>query len=114
MVAKLSSVSTMSAASLETSVPVIPIATPMSAVFKRGASFTPSPVIATVGAAALQRLHDAQFVFRIDARINRNFPHSLRRAPHPTFFQLGAGDGTPVGVMPSSAAMTAAFWDDRR
>ena len=28
--------------------PVIPIATPMSAVFKAGALFTPSPVIATV------------------------------------------------------------------
>ena len=48
MVAKLSSASTMSAASLETSVPVIPMATPMSAVFNAGASLTPSPVIATV------------------------------------------------------------------
>ena len=48
IVAKLSSASTMSAASLETSVPVMPIATPMSAVFRAGASLTPSPVIATV------------------------------------------------------------------
>ena len=48
MVAKLSSASTMSAASLDTSVPVMPMATPMSAVFSAGASFTPSPVIATV------------------------------------------------------------------
>ena len=46
--AKLSSASTMSAASLETSVPVMPIATPMSAVFSAGASLTPSPVIATI------------------------------------------------------------------
>ena len=44
---KLSSVSTMSAASLETSVPVIPMATPISACFNAGASFTPSPVMAT-------------------------------------------------------------------
>ena len=45
--AKLSSASTMSAASFETSVPVIPIATPMSAFFRAGASLTPSPVMAT-------------------------------------------------------------------
>ena len=45
--AKLSSVSTISEASLATSVPVIPIATPISEFFKAGASFTPSPVIAT-------------------------------------------------------------------
>jgi hypothetical protein len=48
MEAKLSSVSTMSAACLATSVPVMPIATPMSAALSAGASFTPSPVIATV------------------------------------------------------------------
>ena len=38
----------MSAASFETSVPVMPIATPISAFFRAGASFTPSPVIATI------------------------------------------------------------------
>lgn len=37
----------MSAASLQTSVPVWPIATPMSAAFRATASFTPSPVMAT-------------------------------------------------------------------
>ena len=47
IVAKLSSASTMSAASFETSVPVMPMATPMSAFFSAGASLTPSPVIAT-------------------------------------------------------------------
>ena len=46
--AKLSSVSTMSEAALVTSVPVMPIATPMSAACTAGASFTPSPVIATI------------------------------------------------------------------
>ena len=45
--AKLSSASTMSAASFDTSVPVMPMAMPMSAFFNAGASFTPSPVIAT-------------------------------------------------------------------
>ena len=48
IVAKLSSARTISAAFFATSVPVIPIAIPTSAVFKEGASFTPSPVIATV------------------------------------------------------------------
>ena len=48
MVAKLSSVTIMSATSFVTSVPVIPIPTPISAVFKLGASLTPSPVIATI------------------------------------------------------------------
>ena len=47
MVAKLSSVSVMSAAPLATSVPVMPMAQPMSAALSAGASFTPSPVIAT-------------------------------------------------------------------
>ena len=44
MVAKLSSVRIISAASLLTSVPVIPMATPMSACLSAGASLTPSPV----------------------------------------------------------------------
>ena len=48
IVAKLSSDRIMSAASLDTSVPVIPIATPMSAFFNAGASFTPSPVMETI------------------------------------------------------------------
>ncbi len=47
MVAKLSSVSTISAASLATSVPVMPMATPISACLRAGASLTPSPVMAT-------------------------------------------------------------------
>ena len=37
----------MSDAFLATSVPFLPIAIPMSAFFNAGASFTPSPVIAT-------------------------------------------------------------------
>jgi hypothetical protein len=43
---KLSSRSMISAASLQTSVPVIPIANPTSAFLKAGASFVPSPVTA--------------------------------------------------------------------
>ena len=48
MVAKLSSARTIVAASLVTWVPVIPMATPMSAARRAGASLTPSPVIETV------------------------------------------------------------------
>ena len=48
MVAKLSSVSTISAACFATSVPVCPMAIPTSAAFKEGASLTPSPVMATM------------------------------------------------------------------
>jgi hypothetical protein len=44
---KLSSSKIMPAASLATYVPAIPIANPISDFFKAGASFVPSPVIAT-------------------------------------------------------------------
>ena len=47
IVSKRSSRSTMSEASRATSVPRKPIATPMSALTKAGASLTPSPIIAT-------------------------------------------------------------------
>ena len=56
MVAKLSSARTIDAASLETSVPVMPIATPISACFSAGASFTPSPVMATIFPLSCQAL----------------------------------------------------------
>mmetsp|Transcript_10974 Transcript_10974/g.26519 ORF Transcript_10974/g.26519 Transcript_10974/m.26519 type:complete len:210 (-) Transcript_10974:1274-1903(-) len=45
---KLSSRRIMSAASLETSEPAIPMATPILAFFKAGESLTPSPVTATI------------------------------------------------------------------
>lgn len=48
MVAKLSSTRIISDASLLTSVPVRPMATPMSANLSAGASLTPSPVMATM------------------------------------------------------------------
>ena len=46
MEAKLSSTRIMSAAAFATSVPVMPMAMPMSACLRADASFTPSPVIA--------------------------------------------------------------------
>ena len=54
IVAKLSSARTMSEAPLDTSVPVIPIPTPISACFNEGASLTPSPVIETTLSFACQ------------------------------------------------------------
>ena len=56
MVAKLSSVRIMSAALLATSVPERPMAQPMSAAFRAGASLTPSPVMA----ATMPRLCQAR------------------------------------------------------
>jgi hypothetical protein len=53
MVLKLSSARTMTEASLATSVPAMPIAIPMWACFKAGASFTPSPVIATIRSSSI-------------------------------------------------------------
>jgi len=61
IVAKLSSMSIISAESLATSVPVIPIAIPISAFFTAGASFTPSPVIATTWPSACSALTSLSF-----------------------------------------------------
>jgi hypothetical protein len=55
IVGKASSFRTMSAASRATSVPRLPMAMPTSAFFSAGASFTPSPVIATTAPASCQR-----------------------------------------------------------
>mmetsp|Transcript_16293 Transcript_16293/g.46273 ORF Transcript_16293/g.46273 Transcript_16293/m.46273 type:complete len:363 (-) Transcript_16293:1209-2297(-) len=56
MVEKLSSARTKSEASLATSVPVMPMAMPMSAILRAGASLTPSPVMATTSPASLRSL----------------------------------------------------------
>ena len=56
MVLKLSSVRIMSDASFATSVPAMPIATPISACCSAGASFTPSPVIAVISPICFSRL----------------------------------------------------------
>ena len=66
-VAKLSSVSTIVAASRATSVPLRPIAMPMSARRSAGASFTPSPVIAMISPFA----RSATSTFRRLAQVRR-------------------------------------------
>ena len=51
---KLSSIKIKSDASLETSLPLLPIDMPICAYFKAGASLTPSPVIATISPLSLK------------------------------------------------------------
>ena len=110
MLAKLSSVSTIVAASLATSVPERPIAIPMSALRSAGASLTPSPVIATTfpslrsapaissfvsGEArakitsrpALQRPFDLPLVALIEAL---SVDHAVLSAPMPTLAAIAA------------------------
>ena len=61
MAPKLSSISTMSAASRATSVPRFPMAIPISAAWSAGASLTPSPVMATISPFALKAWTSASF-----------------------------------------------------
>ena len=77
IVAKLSSVRIITAASFDTSVPVIPIATPMSAVLSAGASFTPSPVIATT------------LPLRLSSCTSRILSSGATRATTPMFGEVG-------------------------
>ena len=88
----MSSVSVISAASCATSVPAMPIATPMSAFFSAGASFTPSPVIATAWPRSLQRRHDAQLVGRRDARVDLDLVDAPVELGVVHRLQLGARD----------------------
>ncbi len=70
MLAKLSSARTMSAASRVTAVPVRPMAIPMCASRSAGASFTPSPVMATTAPRPFQAAHDPQLVLRRGTGVN--------------------------------------------
>jgi hypothetical protein len=92
--AKLSSANTMSAASLETSVPVIPIAIPMFCGFQGG-----RVVDAVAGhghdcTPALQGFHDTQLVLGIDTRVDRELHDSSLEDVVIHRVQLCAGDGT--------------------
>ena len=69
MVVKRSSKRIMSAASFATSVPVMPMATPMSAALRAGASFTPSPVMATICPSCL-RARTMRSLWKGDTRAN--------------------------------------------
>lgn len=64
MLEKLSSVSIMSPASLQTSVPDFPMAIPMSAHFSAMASLVPSPVMATIRPVACRDCIQREGVMR--------------------------------------------------
>ena len=83
----------MSAASLATSVPLMPMAMPMSAFFSAGASFTPSPVMATTCPSPLERLDDLQLVLGRDAGEHRCVGHGPLPARIVQAGQLAAVDG---------------------
>ena len=100
MVAKLSSVRIISAASLVTSVPVIPIATPMSALVSAGASFTPSPVMATMLPCSLRML------------TRRTLSSGATRAttPMPSISALSWSSGMAANSAPVSARPSMPSW----
>ena len=98
MEAKSSSVSTMSAASLATSVPVMPMATPMSACLSAGASLTPSPVMATtwpLDCSASTRRSFCSGVTRAKTLVRSA---SSMNSSSCTRGHLGAGDGAVAGA----------------
>ena len=114
MVEKESSFRIMSAASRATCVPRRPMATPISAFFRAGASFTPSPVMATILPCCCKRRSDPVSASVIPgqkrccgenpsvcslwrfAGLPSSLPfHGLRRFAirHSEFFGDGAGGG---------------------
>ena len=109
MVEKLSSVRIITAASLVTSVPVIPMAMPMSAFFTAGASLTPSPVIATIWPCFLSTSTRRTLCSGVTRAITP-MPSTLASASS----SLMAPNSAPVSTVPSmpswpatSAAVTA-------
>mmetsp|Transcript_88069 Transcript_88069/g.179922 ORF Transcript_88069/g.179922 Transcript_88069/m.179922 type:complete len:259 (-) Transcript_88069:2420-3196(-) len=70
MEAKLSSSRIMSAASRATLVPTMPMATPISAFFRAGASLTPSPVTATISFSSFWNLLTISSFWMGDVRAN--------------------------------------------
>ena len=99
----------MSAASRDTSVPVMPIAMPMSAALSAGASLTPSPVIATTSPEACNARTIASLCSGATRANTRVRPIASSRAGSPSAASAApviAAD--PAGAMPSSAAIAAA------
>ena len=110
IVAKLSSARIIAPACRVTSVPVMPIATPMSADFSAGASFTPSPVIATTSPSAWSA-STIRSLCSGDTRANTDVrPHDVapaRRRPASSSSSPVAA-GAPGSTMPRSAAIRSA------
>ncbi len=91
MPARSSSVSTREAASLASSLPRLPMATPMCAAFSAGPSFTPSPVMATTWPSAFKAL-----MMRSLASGNMRVKMSVRRTA-----SLNAGSSKRSSSSPS-------------
>mmetsp|Transcript_15500 Transcript_15500/g.34221 ORF Transcript_15500/g.34221 Transcript_15500/m.34221 type:complete len:277 (-) Transcript_15500:405-1235(-) len=116
MEAKLSSSSTMSAASLATSDPFLPMAMPIAACFRAGESFTPSPVMAVMFPAlvnsftiisfcsGLVRAKTISFLFTSTAQsssvMSAMCPPCTTTAPT-------SSSGTDLGSQPLSLASTS-------
>src|SRR5215510_1468889 len=86
MVAKLLSINIRSATSRETSQPRSPIATPRLERFSAGASFTPSPVIATISlfclsASTNRSLCSGATLLRSTVRFGRHAHYRYARSP---------------------------------
>ena len=93
MEAKLSSVRIMSAASLATSVPVTPMATPISAFLSAGESFTPSPVTATTSPMACRFSTTRSFCSGA-MRANTTSPLRARRSSSSEVFSSSRPENT--------------------
>mmetsp|Transcript_24308 Transcript_24308/g.69834 ORF Transcript_24308/g.69834 Transcript_24308/m.69834 type:complete len:295 (+) Transcript_24308:866-1750(+) len=116
MVAKLSSARIMSAASLATSVPAMPIATPMDACCSAGASLTPSPVIAGTSPAVRRILtssclsrgsvREKTIEWRCSVSSSRRF--SAESAKNSAPVKERPCSDSPSGKIPISLAMTSA------
>lgn len=114
MVAKLSSASTMSAASLETSVPLMPMAMPMDAWRSAGASLTPSPVIAVTSPSRLSA-RTRRCLSAGSARQKTRLPERSSAACCPSGsakkarpVNVQASSGSPGEKMPTSLATACA------
>ena len=112
IVAKSSSARTMSAASFETSVPVIPMATPMSARLRAGRVVHAVTSHGDRLAEPLQRLHDAQLVPWLDPREHGDLANARVELLVLHRVEVGAGhDELPSeassGRMPTSRAIAA-------
>ena len=105
IVAKLSSVRIITAASFETSVPVMPIATPMSAFLSAGASFTPSPVMATMWPRFLRM--STRWTLCSGATRAMTPISSIRRTASSS---LMAANSAPVSARPSMPSWLAMAW----
>ena len=92
MVAKLSSARTMSAACARDVGAALPMAMPMCASRSAGASFTPSPVIATTWPRALNALHDAELLLGGDAGEDAQVHDARGELVVAHLRELGAGE----------------------